>query len=127
MIQCRFGKVFDLLAFITESHGGDSVCNVYFQMCDTLYFDSHFNANVIEATSFCLFFDVLFLPAYPVLHSHKAFGESEVFITLKQCVHSATILLKFQAVAYYFVSVHTICGISYSNVGGGTVPSSGGV
>ena len=81
----KLGKIFDVLAFVTDSC--NSVYNVHIRMCGTLYFDSHYiNACVIEATSSCLFFDVLFLPIYLVLHSHKAFGKSDVFITLKQCV-----------------------------------------
>ena len=79
-----FGKVIDILA--TVSMSSNSLHIIHIQKCETLYFDSHYNAYVIKVTSSSFFTDILSLPVHPVLHLHKAFTRSELFITLKQCV-----------------------------------------
>lgn len=46
---------------------------------------THYNAYVVSTLSLpSILRDISSLPSYPVLHAHKAFNKSEIYIVLKQ-------------------------------------------
>ena len=79
----NFGKIVDLFTLDTNSK---TLYIVNLQKCETVYYDSHFGAYVVNLLSSFSCSDVSSLPGFPLLHSHRAFGRSEIFILLKQYV-----------------------------------------
>ena len=82
-----FGKVIDLYSFTVESTSTSKFV-IRIKKCDTLYFDSHFNAYAISVISPPIFvvLELASLPFYPILHAHKSFNGSETYIVLKRYV-----------------------------------------
>lgn len=81
----NFGKIMDLFTLIDND--SKTLFILQLQKCETLYFDSHFGAYVVNLLPPLSFSNVSSLPAFPVLHSHRAFNRSEIFIVLKQDMH----------------------------------------
>lgn len=76
-----FGKIVDLFIIESKHH-----YTLRIQQIETLYFDSFFSAYAIKILSSFLFTDVSSLPAYPVLHSHRTFNSSNIYLVLKQYI-----------------------------------------
>ena len=82
----NFGKLINLYTLAISETISRHV--IQLKRCETLYYDSHFNAYVISVVSPPIFsiLEVSSLPLYPVIHAHKSFHGSETYIVLKQHV-----------------------------------------
>ncbi len=76
----EFGKVQDIVQLGCDD---SPTYIVLVENCDTLYFDSHFNGYVINPLNITAYLNISNLPCRTILHSHKAYGKTETFITLK--------------------------------------------
>lgn len=76
-----FGKVIDIL--VSGAHIFVKVMD-----CDTICFESHYNAFVIELQHACTFYSVQCLPFYPVLHCRKSFCKTnnKLYLNLKHFI-----------------------------------------